>query len=1064
MNMIKYMIITGLIIVSAINAFGQGRKINGKVLDEATSEPLPGAFVKADGTALTTETDKNGSFNLSVPPGKVKLSVSYVGYVTGQVEFNSTTDEPLVLRLTRQALTFEEVVVSTGYQDIPRERATGSFTKVDSHMFNQQVGTTVLPRLEAVANAVSTDRTTTGGGIMVRGLSTIQGVRGPLIVLDNFPYEGTLDNINPNEIESVTILKDAAAASIWGTRAGNGVIVITTKKGKYNRPLTVDFNANLTLGGKPDLTYLQEMTPKDYVAAERYLFSKGAYDAQINSVSKPALSPVVELLLAVRRGTLSQADADARIAEMETYDRRDDMRDLLYRQAVNQQYNLSLSGGGANTSWLTSAGVDRNTGNLSESYQRINLRSQYNIRLFERLTLNTDLYLTNSRSAGGRPGYGDISYGNYPYARIADTEGNALPVAREYSLSYLATAGGGKLQDWKNYPLTDWRSDRAISRVQDMLVNTGLRYRVANGLNADIKYQYERQVTQNEQAHAAESYFARSLVNRFTQIDAAGNISYKVPPGGIYDTGNRTLSAHSLRGSLSLDKSWSKSSINAIAGAELRDAATRNYQYRRYGVAADVLTSANVDYTTAFPTYVTKAVEFIPSNDSFGALNSRFVSLFTNLAYLYDRKYGLSVSGRRDASNLFGVNTNDRWTPLWSAGGSWNVSNESFYHFAPVPEVKLRATYGFSGNVDQSKSAVTIISLLGNSVYSGTPLGRIERYANPELKWERVATLNFGIDFAMKNNRVRGSVEYYRKKGMDLFGTAMIDYTTGIGSSATKNVAAMSARGLDIELNTINIKGRLEWTSNLNLSFYSDRIDRYYVPNQQASSFVGSSSTKTVTGMEGKPVYAIFSYRFAGLDPQTGDPLGYVNGQKSKDYTALTGASATISDLAYAGPALPTCFGSFGNTVTYRSFSLTARLLYKFGHYFRRPTISYTAFAGGGSGHADYTARWQMPGDELRTHIPSFVYPTTTSRDAFFTGSDINVEKGDNFRLQYVTLNYEVPVTLVRQLHFQKLSAYLNANNLGIIWKANKSGLDPDFPLGGFPPVRTIAFGIRGTF
>ncbi len=386
----------------------------------------------------------------------------------------------------------------------------------------------------------------------------------------------------------------------------------------------------------------------------------------------------------------------------------------------------------------------------------------------------------------------------------------------------------------------------------------------------------------------------------------------------------------------------------AIAGSEIRQARYQGTSSKTYGYKDDILTYVSVNSAQAYPTIVNGTLALIPDGKQFISTVNKFVSAFANAAYTYDEKYTLSLSARKDASNLFGVKANERWQPLWSAGMAWNITNESFYRSEIMPYLKLRATYGFSGNVDQSKSAFTIISYAGSSQFTQMPIANVTKYNNPELKWERVRTLNIGVDFKTKDSRIAGSIEYFNKKGLDLFGNSLIDYTTGVGTGGLmKNVANMVGNGIDVDITSLNIKGAVLWNSNLNFSYYQDRVTKYFLSSKQGSNFVGGNLT-SVSAIEGKPVYAIYSYKWAGLDPTTGDPQGYYNGQISKNYVSLMGANTTIDSLTYHGSAIPTFFGSLNNTISWKNFSLTASLLYKMGHYFRRESINYSSLFGGG--------------------------------------------------------------------------------------------------------------------
>jgi len=1038
-----------------------------RVVGALSGETIPGATIKLLKAKTQTTTNDFGQFEIPAAGLPDSLSVSAVGFETMRLYLtNLTALTKLQVTLKPGVTSLQEVLVSTGYQTLPKERATGSFTQLNNNLLNQQVSTDILSRLESIASGLFFDRTTSATPqIEIRGLSTINGPTAPLIVVDNFPYEGDITNINPNDVESVTILKDAAAASIWGTRAGNGVIVITTKKAKYNQPLAIDFNANLTIGEKPNLDYIHQMSSNDYINVEQVLFNNGFYDSRIADPAHPNLTPVVELLNAERNGTISAGSANAQINALRNIDVRNDFNKYFYQQSKNQQYAISLKGGSDNQSWLFSSGYDDDIDNLDGGYDRINLHFQDNFKPLKNFQVSTSVYYTQSTTTAGKPGYGSItSYngGLYPYAQFADGNGNALPVAKDYSLSYLATLPPGLL-DWKYYPLTDYQNISNTTTLQDMTANLGATYTIFSFLNFSGQYQYERQTSNNNDNEGVGSYGTRNLINEFTQIDGSGNVTNIVPAGGILNLSEQLIETQNLRGQFNFDKSWGKNGVTAIAGGELRQVNTTGNTNSFYGYDPNTLTFGNVDLTNPYPQFVTGDSEFIPDTKSLTSTSNHFVSLFANAAYTLDGKYTFSASARRDASNLFGVNTNNKWNPLGSTGVAWDVSKENFYKVSFLPYLRLRATYGLSGNADLSQTAVSTISYLNNSPYTQTPQAIFNTYANPDLKWETVAMLNLAADFSAFNRRLSGSVEYYHKKASDLFGQTPVDYTTGIDFYVVKNVAAMSGNGVDIILNSLNTTGKLKWRTTLNFSYYNDKVTAYYLGDLPGNNYV--SQTAFVSGVVGKPVYSIFSFKSAGLDPTNGNPRGYINGQISEDYSALYNNSL-LSDLKYSGSAIPTKFGSLLNTFTYSNFTLDVNVTYKLGYYFRKASIDYGNLFNNGIGNSDFALRWQKPGDELHTYVPSMVYPDDVNRDAFYLGSEPLVEKGDHIRLQYITASYDFLKLKHPKLPFKTLRIYTNLSNLGLIWAANKDHIDPDYYYSGntLKPPLTIAFGIKTTF
>lgn len=1059
----RNLIIIIVLIIFTLSVNGQ-QKNNGKVISAETGEPLNRVTIKSGSTKNMIYTDENGLFVLLLNSEKDTLECTRVGYRKKRMLVHQ--GESLLIKMEPLEQILEEVsIVSSGYQKLAKERVTGSFSFIGQKIFNQQVGTTVLSRLEAITNGVFVDRSTVGGrgNLVVRGLSTIRGAKGALIILDNFPYEGNLDNLNPNDIANITVLKDAAATSIWGARAGNGVIVITTKRGKFNQPLTIDFNVNSTIITKPDFGYLKQMSSADFIAVEELLYTKGRYKDDITSINRIGLTPIVELLIRKDKGEISNDFYNAAKADLGRVDIRDQYARYIYQQGLNQQYALSLNGGSARQNWSLATGYDHNSSELDEKYNRFNMRFQNTLRLVKNLELTASMFYTQSKSSSGRPAYGMIRSGTdlYPYARFADDQGNSLPIMKDNRMGYIDTVGKGRLLDWKYYPLEDYKHLVNTVSVSDLLISTGLNYRLINGLFLDVKYQFERQQTNGRNLSDKDSYFARNLVNTYTQLPTAKEIIYKVPKGGVLDLANNVLQSHNLRGQLNYSNNWNKHEVNIIAGGERRDSKTLFDQSRVYGYDDLLMNYGNVDYLTSFPEFKTGTRSYISDNRSLDENVNRFVSAYANGSYTYDGKYTVSMSARSDASNLFGLKANDRWNPLWSAGASWEVSKENFYHLTLLPYLRLRSTYGVSGNVDPYMTAVTTIAYMRNSKYTPSPAAQFRNFFNPDLTWERSAMFNLALDFRFKGNRFSGSIEYFNKRGTNLFGNELIDYTGGIGSIVLKNAASTKGNGMDIEVNTLNIvAGDFSWASNLNTSFYKDQVIDYYLPDMQANNFI--RSMPSISGITGKPVFAIYSYKSAGLDPLNGNPRGYVNGTVSDDYLLLTGNTVKLKDLNYHGSALPVFYGSLGNTFTYKGISLAVRFTYKLGYYFRKSSINYGSLISEGIGHADYGARWQKPGDESSTKIPSLVYPNNASRDVFYMGSEVLVDRADHIRLQFVNLSYDLHQDKMKFLPFKSMSIYINAANLGLIWTANKGNLDPDYQMPNvLKPSKTFSLGIR---
>ncbi|MCW3074277.1 MAG: TonB-linked outer membrane protein SusC/RagA family [Flaviaesturariibacter sp.] len=1037
---------------------GIGQTVTGKVTTH-TGNPIPGATVT--NRTISTQTATTGAFTIAASLGDT-LHITHTGYEPAVAVIRQIVSV-ISITLTSADQTLAAVTVATGYQRLPRERATGSFSVVGEGLLNRSVTTDVLSRLEGTAPGLFFDKRLPGATLSIRGRSTIYAGRDPLVIVDNFPYEGDIANINPADVESVTLLKDAAAASIWGTRAANGVIVISTRKGRVGAAPSLSVTANATVQDKPDLFALPQMSAASFIEVERFLFAKGFYNSQETSPNRLPLSPVVELLIRARSGALSAAALEAELVNLYTVDVRRDMDRYLYQRAIRQQYAATLTGGGTAHAYGLSLGYDRNWDNLAATFGRYTARLSNSWQWSRRGSLEAAVVYTQTAARTGRPSYSNITPAAakdlYPYARLADSAGNALPVLKDYRGSYITAAKAAGLLDWSYIPLEDYKHTDNRTASRDLVLNLGATYKLTSALSLEARYQYEGANTEAGNQQGLGSYNTRNTVNRYTQ-SVGGTLSYPVPVGAILDLESSTLSAHAGRGQLSYNKAWSKGSLTAIAGGEVRESALSGSFNRVYGYDGEILTYTNVNYDSSYRLYYNNSLRStIAPSTGFRETVNRYVSSFANAAYTWRGRYTVSASLRRDASNLFGVATNQKGVPLWSAGASWSLDKESFYRWSAVPRLKLRATYGHNGNVDNSLSAYTTISYFnsGNSFITGAYAG-VSRPANPDLRWERVGTLNAGIDF--EGRILTGSVEYYRKEAADLIGDAPVDPTVGWPSGKLRrNIGAMINRGVDVELTARVVNSAFGWSVTLLGSWNSARLTEYDSISSAASAYL-TSGISTVPAV-GKPLNNIFSYPWAGLDA-AGDPLGIVNGQPSKDYLAIS--RTPVSGLVYHGSATPVVFGWLRNTFNWRGIELSANLSYRFGYYFRRASVNYNNLFNSWRGHSDYDRRWQSPGDEAFTSVPSMVYPVNTRRESFYENASVLVEKGDNIRLHDIRLGYTLKKAKAGWLPVRSVQFYGFAQNIGILWRANRHGLDPDYYATNLPAPLALTLGLKATF
>lgn len=1033
------------------------------------NQPVPNATITAARSKTSVTSNSSGIFTIRLTVLPDSLYISHISYRLQAVAITAAAaTQPITLSLQPLTVDLETITINTGYQKIKPNEGNGSVSQISNKVLNQQVGSNILQRLDNVTpglafnNGYGNSSTQNKTGINIRGLGTINGPLDPLIVIDDFIYDGPIENISPNDVESITVLKDAAAASIWGARAGNGVIVITTKKGKFNQALKTEFTSTVIYAPNPGLGYRNEISVNEYIRIEEFLFNQGFFN---NSFTQPFLpvTPVVDILNNRKRGLLSAADSAMQINALKSINGREQYSRHFLEPALTHQYALNLRGGSQKTAWLLGAAYEQNKNHLAGRFDKLNLRMANTIQVLPRLQADVSVYYTGSTTTNNRFDYSYAANigGRYvPYLAFADEAGNALPVPTFYRQSYTDTAGGGQLLNWNYYPLTETDQNRSVNRQSEWLANLALNYQFTKALTGSVSYQARQQTAFNEALSTLESFNTRNTINLFTQLNrTTGSRTYIVPVGDILNTSTNRANGHNLRAQLNYNRSLNEHRIVALAGGELRAVNANGFGNMVYGYQNNPLQYAAVDHVNRYPTFVTGSFSTIAMASGLSETKSRFLSMYGNFFYSFKQRYMLSGSARRDGSNIIGVSTNNRWKPLWSAGAAWELSQEKFYKLAWLPYLKLKATYGHSGNLDLSKTALPVAFFSTNAT-SNLPSANISTLNNPSLRWEQVAQLNIGVEFRTVNSRFSGSIEYYRKTGSDLYGKTPYDYTTwGLTDAITRNVAAMAGNGIDMMVTSQNITGRFNWSTTLLFNYNSSKTTAYFDPGSQTlANMLGSG--RTITPIVGKPMYALAAYQWGGLNYQ-GHPQGFLNGQLSTDYRGILNEARAKgiqnSGVIFIGSSIPQYFGSLINTIAYKKLELSFNISFKLGYYFKKPSLSYTSLFSSGQSNNEYVTRWQNPGDEAFTNVPSFVYPANLNRDGFYSSSSINILKGDHFRLQYINLSYGF------KLKDATLRAFGNLNNPGIIWRANKYNLDPDYPASQ-PPIRSVAMGISLNF
>jgi len=1061
--------------------------VRGKILDE-NGKPLQSASIMVKGKPQVYTTNEEGEFHIANVSEDAVLVISYVGYNQLSIVLKDAV-LPLQIKLNPQMRELEEVKVtySTGYQNIPKERATGSFVQLSNKDINRTVSTNILDRIVNITSGLTTQ---TGGRseVSIRGISTINANQRPLIVVDGFPYgdgnpSGTSlaggdpfigEMINPNDIENITILKDAAAASIWGARSGNGVIVITTKRGNFNQKSNVQFNSSVNITERPDLFKASVISSADAVAFEKKLFETGIYnefDDDYPSINYfPVVSPVIEILLARRRGAITGLEADRQLEQLTNHDVRNDVNKYLLRNSVNQQYNFNVSGGSDKMNYYGSVGYDKNlSSSIGNDYNRLTLRLNNTYRPIKNLKINAFIAYTQDNAKNNGMDYGQyIADGMRqvaPHTMLADENGNPLHVSYPGGLrtAYIDTIKTKGLLDWHYRPIDEiGNTDNSVKNFNIQLGGS-LNYSIISGLSAEISGGYIRNLANTDSYYSTKTFFARNLINQYMFLNASKQPQYPIPLGGILDYTNEVKTSYNLRGLMNLNKTWGIHAVSAIAGVDIRESESDANKSRKYGFDPLSLGFSNsMNYNSLFTVRPLGGNVKIPDPGDLGGSLRRYLGYYTNAGYTLLNKYTITASARIDASNFFGIKANLKSIPLWSVGAGWNVKNEVFFKSKLISTLKLRGTYGFNGNMNNTATALPTIRYFAGPV----SYNNFQRYAslnsppNPGLTWEKVKMINLAFDFGLFNDRLNGSLEYYVKNAENLIGGIIAEPTKGY-PSYNGNYASIKGEGIDFILNALVSNGGFKWNTSLNISYNTDEVTDYKVDEfalANAASYFGGGLP-----IIGKPLYKFYSYRWAGLDGQTGNPLGVVNGQ-TVPFSTVIGFDDNFepntkpSDLVYNGRATPNVFGNLINTFSYKGVSASFNILYSFGYYFRRPSIDYNTLQDYWGAHGDYAQRWQKPGDELITNVPSMP-ETPDNRYQFYSQSEILVEKGDHIRLQDIRLSYDLNKNSFKKLPFTSASVFINANNTGLIlWRANKKGLDP---LGNTVPTpRSIAFGL----
>ena len=1045
-------------------------EVRGVVTDE-NNYVLPGVAIIEKGTSNGVISDFDGNYSIKTSGPEAILIFSHVGYLTQEITVN--TQFEINVKLLLNANQLDEVVV-TGYQELARERSSGSFSKANLDVVkSRSTSTNILDRLDGlipglVINNAPNSEENGNNSVLIRGLNSINSNRQPLFVVDGVAITN-ISLINPQDVESLYVLKDATAASIYGSRATNGIIVITTKKGTYNNKIQIDYDSYINFQGKPDLDYLPRLNSQEFIQTARELFDpvQNPYSdisTYLDSGSR-AVPPHEQILYDLDNGLINSATADARLNELANFDNLGQIEDLFYRNATLQNHTISARGGSKKHTFYGSFAYTDTRNNVpkdkNEAY-KLNLNQEFKFNDHVSIRLITDL--TNRRARGKKPL--SINGRTLPYVRFQDQAGNNL------STNFMQNFSDEQLPGFENatgislqyVPLDE--VDAGFTKGDDFnaRMNLGLGINIFKGLKFQGRYGYVHGNAFNESFDNENSYTVRLERAQFVE---AGPV-YRLPEtGGHYAVENLRQRDWLLRNQLNYNNSWleEKHQLSLLLGQESQESFSEFERRFVRGYDPRLLTAAFVDIETLTIDGLSNPI--IPTVGGQSKLSvfgeripfrrlediSRTLSYYGNIGYVFDTKYVFNGSWRIDKSSLFGIDKSAQNRPIWSVGGKWLLGKETFMESANwINELSLRTSYGITGNAPTpgTASSFDILSPLTSSFDGETTLS-ISSPANKKLTWESTENINFGLDFRFLNNRINGSVDYYRKKTTDLIGIIDNNILNGF-SSITGNLGDMENTGLELSLNTLNITtDNFFWNSALNFAYNKNIITKL----NNATPLLTADNLVRARFVEGQSAFTVYAYDFAGLD-NLGDPqIRLADGTISKDPQA-----GLAEDVRYMGTYLPKVTGGFSNTFGFKGFTINANVVYSLGAVLKvdvpRVFRNYTGgrFVSGagsftnGNPHPEILNRWRQPGDENNTNVPSYVGDSSINSFRrnlrFYTESDINVVSADYIKLRDITFSYAVPKVVNNILDTDEISFRLQLSNV-MLWKANNKNIDPEF-------------------
>ena len=1064
-------------------------EIRGVVKDK-NGDPLPGVTVLVGGTTLGTATDGKGEFLLKVPEQEsVALHFSFVGMKTRELVFKKG-QQPLTVVMEEDSESIEEIVV-TGYQQIEKRNLTSSVVTVKTSELQTIGASSIEQMLQGVVPGLSVVNTSASPGaapkIRIRGTATIAGNADPLWVLDgvilensvpvtaadlNSPdvmnmFNSVIGGINPNDIESITVLKDASATAIYGTRAANGVIVVTTKKGKANS-FNISYQHTSSISIRPHYDDFDLLNSKERVALAWENYEDGL--SLWGGTYADGISGLEGLLNSYALGQISKDQLNTMVNKLEEVNT--DWFKILFRNAYTQTHNLSVSGGTEKTNYYISLnyngeeGVDKaseykNYGGMvklnTQLFQGVNMGAIVQVDRRDREMYHSSLDLFNyavrsSRAIPLREDNGDLHY------YIGSVSGRASKIN---VLNELANSGNESTQ-------TDAKG------IVNLTVN------LYKGLKYEGLFSYaSSHSTARDYATEKTAYVATIRGYGYGEGSEDNVKKSPLPYGGVYNETTYEQRSSLIRNGLTYKGSLMDDlSIDVLLGQEFRNTNYKGLTSNIYGYFHD---RGNTFYEPALG----ESTGHLKRNKTTRNLVDRSnISYYGVISAMYDNRYVLNANIRFDGSNLFGSNPKYRYLPLWSVSGRWIISNESFLSDNTlISNLALRASYGLRGNIVEDSSPSIIAAALPPNAVTGLFEMEIQQAPNPDLKWETTASFNAGLEIALFDNRLSLDIDYYLDKSKDLIAYKGVSSVSGF-SGKYVNYANVTNQGLDVALSGTILKSKdWNWTAAFNMGYVKNEVTKSKSTAQ--TKYLVQSVYTPGEVYEGKPVNGMFSYRFAKLDGK-GMPMFYDKDGNALgvDSDEIVNFPYDIENLKYEGTRDPMLSGGLNTRVAYKNVSLSMLFAFGLKNVVRLPSRAYVSAPNSDeNANSSIKDRWRPGQDNTGKTIPALSSGDgliMTADDNFYATdwynlSDATVVPGDYLRFRNLMIEYRLPLRWVNKVVIgdKKLSSVtlkFQAQNLFVLADKRLKGYDPETinyttnAYGSLPLARTFTLGLNVNF